>query len=94
MVKNGLLEEAKYFYDLGFRTKPLMGGIGYKELYDYFDNKVSLDMALDKIKQNSRRYAKRQYTFFNNQLDVNWFNTDFDNFQNTIDDVVKFIDGK
>jgi tRNA dimethylallyltransferase len=94
MVKNGLLEEAKHFYDLGFRTKPLMGGIGYKELYDYFDNKVSLDMALDKIKQNSRRYAKRQYTFFNNQLDVNWFNTDFDNFQNTIDDVVKFIDGK
>ena len=92
MVKDGLLEEAKYFYDKDIKTKPLMGGIGYKELYDYFDNKVSLEEALDKIKQNSRRYAKRQYTFFNNQLDVKWFNTDFSNFQNTIDNVVDYID--
>ena len=92
MVEDGLLNEAKYFYDKGIKTKPLMGGIGYKELYDYFDNKVSLQEALDKIKQNSRRYAKRQYTFFNNQLDVKWFNTDFNNFQNTIDDVTKYID--
>ena len=92
MVKDGLLEEAKHFYDKDIKTKPLMGGIGYKELYDYFDNKVSLEEALDKIKQNSRRYAKRQYTFFNNQLDVKWFNTDFSNFQNTIDNVVDYID--
>lgn len=92
MVKDGLLEEAKYFYDKDIKTKPLMGGIGYKELYDYFDNKISLEEALDKIKQNSRRYAKRQYTFFNNQLDVKWFNTDFSNFQNTIDNVVDYID--
>ena len=92
MVEDGLLKEAKYFYDQDIKTKPLMGGIGYKELYDYFDNKVTLQEALDKIKQNSRRYAKRQYTFFNNQLDVKWFNTDFDNFQNTIDDVTKYID--
>ena len=92
MVEDGLLNEAKYFYDKEIKTKPLMGGIGYKELYDYFDNKISLQEALDKIKQNSRRYAKRQYTFFNNQLDVKWFNTDFNNFQNTIDDVTKYID--
>ena len=91
MVEDGLLNEAKYFYDKEIKTKPLMGGIGYKELYDYFDNKISLQEALDKIKQNSRRYAKRQYTFFNNQLDVKWFNTDFNNFQNTIDDVTKYI---
>ena len=92
MVEDGLLNEAKYFYDKDIKTKPLMGGIGYKELYDYFDNKVSLEEALDKVKQNSRRYAKRQYTFFNNQLDVKWFNTDFNNFQNTIDNVVEYID--
>ena len=92
MVKDGLLEEAKYFYDKDIKTKPLMGGIGYKEIYDYFDNKVTLEEALDKVKQNSRRYAKRQYTFFNNQLDVKWFNTDFSNFQNTIDNVVEYID--
>ena len=92
MVEDGLLEEAKSFYDKGIKTKPLMGGIGYKELYDYFDNKVDLATALDKIKQNSRRYAKRQYTFFNNQLDVKWFNVDFGNFNNTINDVSNYIE--
>ena len=92
MVEEGLLKEAKYFYDKNIKTKPLMGGIGYKELYDYFDNKVSLEEALDKIKQNSRKYAKRQYTFFNNQLDVNWFEADFNNFNNTINEVTNFIE--
>ncbi len=94
MVEEGLLKEAKYFYDKDIKTKPLMGGIGYKELYDYFDKKVSLQEALDKIKQNSRRYAKRQYTFFNNQLDVKWFNTDFNNFQSTINNVIEYIDNQ
>ena len=92
MVENGLLEEVKSFYDKKVYSKPLMGGIGYKELYDYFDNNKSLEEALDKIKQNSRHYAKRQYTFFNNQLDVNWFNVDFNNFNNTIEEVIKFIE--
>ena len=92
MVEDGLLSEAKYFYDKGIKAKPLMGGIGYKELYDHFDNKVTLEEALDKIKQNSRRYAKRQYTFFNNQLDVKWFNVDFKNFNKTIEEVHKYIE--
>ena len=92
MVEEGLLDEAKYFYDKNIKTKPLMGGIGYKELYEYFDNKISLKEALDKIKQNSRHYAKRQYTFFNNQLKVNWFDVDFNNFNNTIDKVIHFIE--
>lgn len=92
MVEEGLLEEAKYFYDKRIKTKPLMGGIGYKELYDYFDNTITKEEALDKIKQNSRRYAKRQYTFFNNQLDVKWFNVDFNNFNNTINEVSNYIE--
>ena len=92
MVENGLLEEVKSFYDKNIRTKPLMGGIGYKELYEYFDGKVSLEEALDNIKKNSRHYAKRQYTFFNNQLDVKWFNVDFNDFNNTIKDVENYID--
>lgn len=91
MVEEGLLEEAKYFYDKGIKTKPLMGGIGYKELYEYFDQNISLEEALDKIKQNSRHYAKRQYTFFNNQLDVKWFDVDFKNFNNTIEKVNEYI---
>lgn len=92
MVENGLIEEAKSFYTKKIRSKPLITGIGYKELYEYFDNKIFLEEALDKIKQNSRHYAKRQYTFFNNQLDVNWFNVDFSNFENTINEVIKFIE--
>ena len=92
MVENGLLEEVKEFYDKKITSKPLMGGIGYKELYDYFDNKITLEEALDKIKQNSRHYAKRQYTFFNNQLDVKWFDVDFNNFNNTIEEVKQYIE--
>ncbi len=92
MVNNGLLEEVKSFYDKGIKTKPLTGGIGYKELYEYFDGKITLDEAIDKIKRNSRHYAKRQYTFFNNQLKVKWFNTDYDNFNNTINEVIDYIE--
>ena len=43
------------------------------EIYSYFDGNISLEGAIDKIKQNSRHYAKRQYTFFNHQLPVVWF---------------------
>ena len=92
MVENGLLDEVKSFYDKGIKTKPLTGGIGYKELYEYFDGKVTLEEAIDKIKQNSRHYAKRQYTFFNNQMKVKWFNTDYNNFNNTINEVIEYLE--
>ena len=66
MLSEGLLEEVKYFYDRKIYTKPLINGIGYKELYKYFAKEETLEEAVNKIKRNSRRYAKRQYTFFNN----------------------------
>ncbi len=94
MIDNGLLDEVKTFYNKGIRTKPLMSGIGYKELYAYLDKECSLEEAIDKIKQNSRHYAKRQYTFFNNQLDVKWFETDLNNFDNTIKEVENYIEQK
>ncbi|MGN1358431.1 MAG: tRNA (adenosine(37)-N6)-dimethylallyltransferase MiaA [Bacilli bacterium] len=94
MIKNGLLEEVKSFYDRDVRTKPLLSGIGYKELYKYFDNEIDYDEAIRLIKRNSRRYAKRQYTFFNNQFKINWFMTDFDNFDKTICEVCNYIDKK
>ena len=94
MIKNGLLEEVKSFYDRDVRTKPLLSGIGYKELYKYFDNEIDYDEAIRLIKRNSRRYAKRQYTFFNNQFKINWFMTDFDNFDKTICEVCNYIDEK
>lgn len=91
MIDNGLIKEVKYFYDKKIYTKPLINGIGYKELYKYFDNEISLEESIDLIKKNSRHYAKRQYTFFNNQMNVKWFNVCFDNFNNTINEVYNYI---
>lgn len=91
MVKNGLIDEVKLFYDRGIRTKPLLGGIGYREVYKYLDGISDFDTMIEEIKKDSRHYAKRQYTFFNNQLNVNWFKADFDNFNNTVIRVNEFI---
>lgn len=91
MVENGLIEEAKYFYDMGIRSKAVMTPICYKELFDYFDGKLTLDDALDLIRQRSRKYAKRQYTWFNHQIPIKWFEVNFDNFGDTISNVYNFI---
>lgn len=92
MIKDGLLNEVKAFYDKNVRTKPLLNAIGYREIYSYFDGNISLEEATDKIKQNSRHYAKRQYTFFNHQLPVVWFETDYSNFNNTVEKVINYIE--
>ena len=91
MIKNGLIKEVKELYDDNVRSKAIETGIGYKELYKYFSGEITLSEAIDLIKKNSRNYAKRQYTFFNNQMNVNWFNVDFDNFDNTINEVYEYI---
>ena len=91
MIKNGLLEEVKSFYDKDIRTKPLLSGIGYKELYKYYDGEISLDESIELIKRNSRRYAKRQYTFFNHQFKVKWINVDINNFNKTIEEAKEYI---
>ena len=91
MLKNGLLEEAKKIYETNIRTKAVLTPIGYKELFDYFDNKCTLNEAIDLIKQKSRRYAKRQYTWNKHQFELKWFDVDFNNFDNTINEVLKYI---
>lgn len=91
MINNGLLEEAKNIYDTNIRTKAVLTPIGYKELFDYFDGNKSLEECIELIKLRSRRYAKRQYTWFNNQMNVKWFDVDYDNFNNTINKVYKYI---
>jgi tRNA dimethylallyltransferase len=92
MIDLGLLDEAKYVYDTGVRSKAVMTPIGYKELFPYFDGKTDLDSCISLIKQKSRNYAKRQYTWFNNQMNINWFDVDFDSFSNTVDSVIEYID--
>lgn len=92
MIEMGLLEEAKKIYVSNIRTKAIMTPIGYKELFPYFDKTESLETCLTKIKQNSRHYAKRQYTWFNNQMNVKWFDIDFNNFDNTINSVIDYLE--
>lgn len=94
MVENGLIDEARYFYDNNINTKAINTAIAYKELYLYFDGKLSKEEACDLIKQKSRNYAKRQYTFFNHQLDVNWFDINVKNFDETINNVINYIEKK
>ena len=91
MINSGLLDEVKELYKKYGKVKSLNTGIGYKELIDYFDGNISLEDAIALIKSRSRKYAKRQYTWFNNQMNITWFNTDYDNFDNTIKKVEKYI---
>ncbi len=74
MMENGLLEEAKEIYSLS-PSKTAAQAIGYKEIFEYFEGKCTLLEAVEKIKQESRRYAKRQLTWFNH-MEVNWFYPD------------------
>ncbi|MEG0266617.1 MAG: tRNA (adenosine(37)-N6)-dimethylallyltransferase MiaA [Bacilli bacterium] len=91
MLSKGLLEEAKEVYDSNIRSKAVLTPIGYKELFPYFENKETFENCIDLIKRNSRRYAKKQYTWFNNQLPIKWINVNFDNFDETIMQIKKEI---
>ena len=93
MVKDGLIEEARKLYDEHVYSKAVLTCIGYKELYMYFDGKISLDEALDLIKKNSRHYAKRQYTWFKNQMDVKWFKLD-KCYDETYKEIIAYLEGK
>ena len=71
MITEGLLLEAEQFYQ--FRKLNTLNTVGYKELYEYMDGNWTLDFAINMIKQDSRRYAKRQLTWFNRDKDILWF---------------------
>ncbi|AJI30777.1 tRNA dimethylallyltransferase [Bacillus cereus E33L] len=73
MMDQGLLEEVEGLYNRGIRDCQSIQAIGYKEIYDYFEDRVSLEEAVSQLKTNSRRYAKRQLTWFRNKMDVTWF---------------------
>ena len=92
MLDDGLIKEAKAFYDKKINSKAINTAIGYKELYMYFDGKITKDEAVELIKKRSRNYAKRQYTWFNNQMNVKWFLVDVNNFTKTINEVINYIE--
>lgn len=91
MMNNGLLKEIESLKDYYKDSRILNSGIGYKEFRDYLFNNKSLEKVIDEIKQNSRRFVKRQYTFFNHQFNTKWFEVDFNNFNNTIDKVLEYV---
>lgn len=74
MMELGLLEEVKSLFP--FRNKPALLTVGYAELFDYLDGNISLEEAVERIKQNSRRYAKRQITWFKKYGNTSWFQPD------------------
>lgn len=92
MIEQGLEEEVRTIYDSGLsRNAQSMKAIGYKEWFDYFEGLKSKEEIIEEIKKHSRNYAKRQYTWFNNQFDVYWYDVNLEDFDSTIQSVLKDI---
>lgn len=90
MFEEGLLEEAQKLYNENH--KKFKDIIGYRELNEYFKKNISLDEAKELIKQNTRHYAKRQFTWFKNQMtDIKWFEVNYNNFNETIEEIKKYL---
>lgn len=89
-----LIDEVKPYALANNQSKSLMTGIGYKELFPFFNNEDTLVNVVNECKKNSRNYAKRQYTWFKNQMDIDWLDVDFNNFDNTINKAIELIEQK
>ena len=92
MLQNGLLEEAKDFYDTSSNTTACQA-IGYKELAPYFKGEKSLEECVEKLKQETRHYAKRQLTWFRKNENINWiYPDDYSNSKDLYDSVFRIVD--
>ena len=93
MFETGLLEEAEKLYKMNLKN--FSNIIGYKELGLYFKGNITLDEAKELIKQNTRKYAKRQFTWFNNQMkDIKWFDVNYNDFNETIKEIDIYLQEK
>ena len=96
MLEEGLVEEVRFFYDAGLNeVLPSMKAIGYKEFFPYFKGEMSLDVCVEKLKQNTRNYAKRQLTWFRHQtqptfIEVDQLEFDADRIVNSMLQVLKY----
>ena len=86
MVEEGLVEEARAM--LPKREFNALQTVGYRELFDYFDGRCSLEEAIDLVKRNSRRYAKRQLTWFRRDEAIGWFSPD------KLEEIIKYINSR
>jgi tRNA dimethylallyltransferase len=98
MINEGLEAEVKKLYDLGLEHTQALQAIGYKEWFRYFSKEQSSETTVELLKQNSRRYAKRQLTWFRNKMDVTWFDmtdvTTEQQIQKKITEISTYIEGK
>ncbi|WP_235822709.1 tRNA (adenosine(37)-N6)-dimethylallyltransferase MiaA [Cytobacillus massiliigabonensis] len=98
MVRDGLLPEVENLYMQGLKDCQSIQAIGYKEIYEYFQEHLTLEEAIIQLKQNSRRYAKRQLTWFRNKMNVNWFDmtdaVNLEGFEKKLDEISTHIEGK
>lgn len=91
MLEKGILDEAKWLYD-NHRNAQAARAIGYTELFPYFTGDASLEDCVEKLKQNTRRFAKRQLTWFRNRMAVNFYTVSEVDFKETvIQDVNEFL---
>lgn len=91
MLKAGLLEEAKWLYD-NYPHVQASKGIGYKELFPYFAGELTLEEAINKLKQNTRRFAKRQLTWFRNRMNATFYQVSEPNVKERImQDIEEFL---
>ena len=84
MLKEGLLEEARRMYPL--RQLNALNTVGYKELFNYFDGIWPLEEAVERIKGNTRRYCRKQLTWYKNNSDIKWFHPD------NVEEIIKYIE--
>jgi tRNA dimethylallyltransferase len=91
MIKGGLIEEVKNLYNKYGDNLRKINIIGYSELIEYFKGEITLEEAIEKIKQNSRRYAKRQFTWFKNDPDIIWFDVNKISETDLLERILKLI---
>jgi tRNA dimethylallyltransferase len=83
MIQNGLVDEARNLFK--FKDLTALNTVGYRELFTYFDGKITLEEAIEKIKVNTRRYAKKQITWFARDKEIQWFHP------SAIPEIIDFI---
>lgn len=90
MINDGWIEEVKSLKELGYNIN-LIKEIGYKEISDYLDGLISYEDTIDKIKQETRRYAKRQITWFKNKMNCIEVNNDENAFEFVCNEITNFL---
>lgn len=91
MMEEGLVQEVKALYEQGYEHTQAMQAIGYKEIIPYLKGEIDLQSAVELLKRNSRRYAKRQYTWFKNKMNVNWYELTECNYEEKKHEIIPFI---